>query len=145
MRILAIAALLASLAPGVAGATSWYRVAGNEKTTLYVDLDSLTRNGGVLTGRSMSVYAELIDDEVRAGEIKTEYHCDEGYFRTLTYTYYGDDHQSLGTEPSATIDEHKVPAPNSLNEAMLTFVCKGTGGTRVDDPFADALQEFAGY
>lgn len=48
----------------------------------------------------------------------------------------------ISTEPSATINDHKVPAKDSINEAMMDFVCYRKGGVPVGNPFTDAPLHF---
>jgi hypothetical protein len=145
MRSLLLAAALAAFVPAEAQAASWYRVGGNEATMSYVDLDSISASGGKTTATVESVYLEPVDGDIYASAIRSEYDCAGGYFRTLEYSYFGAAGNLLGTEPSATIDEHKVPVPDSLNEAMMQFVCERTGGEYVGDIFADAREQFATY
>jgi len=130
------AAVLGAAAP--AAAQNWHRVDGNADTVSYVDADSLRRSGNMVYGYYVNVYAAPINDWVYGSGIRSEFACNRNYFRTLEYTYYGRAGDALRTEPSETIDEHKVPQPGSLNESVMEFACRGTGGTPVGDPFTDA-------
>jgi hypothetical protein len=145
MRSLLLAAALAAFVPAEAHAASWYRVGGNETTMSYVDLDSLRPLEGKIIALTQSVYADMLDGDVQSSMIRSEYDCAGGYFRTLEYTYFGSDQSNLGTEPSATINEHKVPLPDSLNEAMMEFICYRKGGEYVSDIYADARGQFAAF
>jgi hypothetical protein len=137
--ILAAAAALLPLVPGQALAQQWYNVGGNDKTQSYVDASSLRASGDKIIGDVMSIYATPLNDgEIRGAKIKTEFACRQNYFRTIEYSYYGDDGMSFRTEPSETLDEHKVPKPDSINEAIMAFACYKKGGTAVTNPFVDA-------
>ncbi|MBO9715207.1 surface-adhesin E family protein [Sphingomonas sp.] len=142
MRALLLAAAVLGVVPAEANAESWYRVGGNEKTYSYVDLDSLRPIGGKIVVMTESVYAEPIGGDVYASGIRSEYDCTGGYFRTLEYTYYDQGGNKMSTEASQTINEHKVPAKDSINEAIMDFVCYRKGGTAVSDPFGDARAHF---
>jgi len=135
-HIIIAAAALGAATP--AAAQSWNRVTGNADAVSYVDADSLRRVGDKIYGYYISVYATPIDDWIYSSGIHAEFACSQNYFRTLEYTYYDRGGGLLRTEPSETIDEHKVPQPGSLNESIFGFVCEGTGGTPVGDPFIDA-------
>ena len=141
MRMLLAAALM-SFISAEASATSWYRVGGNSKTVSYVDLDSIRPLGGKIVALTQSVYAEPISGDVYASAIRSEYDCAGGYFRTLEYSYYGQGGKYISTEPSQTINEHKVPAKDSINEALMDFICYRKGGTAVANPFTDAPTQF---
>jgi len=143
MRKIALAAaLLLPMMPATADATSWYRVGGNKQTVSYVDLDSLRPIGGKIIALTQSIYAAPLDGNIYASAIRSEYDCAGKYFRTLEYSYYGQGGKFISTEPSQTINEQKVPAKDSINEALMDFVCYRKGGTAVTDPFADALTQF---
>lgn len=141
-RMFAAALLSLPLVPAEAAAQSWYRVGGNEHTQSYVDLASLRPMGGKIIGDVESVYAEPLDGGVWAARIRTEFDCTGKYFRTLEYSYYGQAGKLLSTEPSETINDRKIPKPDSINEAIMDFVCFRKGGTLVADPFADAPTQF---
>jgi hypothetical protein len=142
MRSLLVAAALLAFVPTQAGATSWYWVGGNEKTQSYVDLDSLRSIGSKIVVVTKSVYSAPINDDIYATAIRSEYDCAGGYFRTLEYSYFGYSGNLIDTEPSQTINEHKVPAKDSINESIQDFVCYRKGGTLVGDPLADARTRF---
>ncbi|MEI9849599.1 MAG: surface-adhesin E family protein [Sphingomonas sp.] len=142
MRILLAAALLLPSVGSEAAAATWYRIGGNRNTVTYIDADSIRRIGPKTTALTQSIYAKPIEGTVHAGRITSEYDCGAGYFRTLEYSYLDAAGTVFGTEASATIDEHKVPAPGSINESTMKFVCTGQGGTLVADPFADARALF---
>ncbi len=146
MRIfIAAAAALLALAPAQAAAQSWYRVAGNAKQISYVDFASLRPLGGKIIAVTKSVYREQLngDTGVFSTEIRSEYDCPGNYFRTLEYSYFDAAGTRLSTEPSQTINEHKVPAKDSINESLLAFICYRKGGTLVSDPVSDARSELA--
>lgn len=138
--IIAAAAALLALAPGQASAQSWYRVGGNSKQMSYVDLASLRPLGSKIIAITKSVYKEQLngDSGVFSTEIRSEYDCAGNYFRTLEYSYFDYSGKFMSTEPSQTINEHKTPAKDSINEVMLDFICYRKGGTSVTDPYADA-------
>ncbi|RYY25665.1 MAG: hypothetical protein EOP62_12445 [Sphingomonadales bacterium] len=140
--IAAIAAVLLPMIPATADATSWYRVGGNSKTVSYVDLDSLRPIGGKIVALTQSVYAEPLSGSIYGSAIRSEYDCAGRYFRTLEYSYYGKGGTFISTEPSQTINEQKVPAKDSINEAMMDFICYRKGGTAITNPFTDALSQF---
>ena len=142
MRSLIFAALVLPLTAVSANATAWYRIGGNERTQSYVDLDSIRPTGNKIVVLTKSIYATPLDGDVWASAIRSEYDCAGGYFRTLEYSYYGQGNRFLSTEPSNTINEHKVPAKDSINEAMMDFVCYRKGGVPVGDPFTDAPLHF---
>ena len=142
MRLILAAAALLPLVPAEAAAQSWYRVGGNERTVSYVDLASLRPIGDKIIGDVESVYAEPIDGEIWGAKIRTEFDCVGKYFRTLEYSYYGQGGKLMSTEPSETINEKKVPKPESINEAIMDFACFRKGGTQVADPFTDAPTQF---
>lgn len=141
MRMLLAAALL-SFVSAEASATSWYRVGGNSKTVSYVDLDSIRPLGSKIVALTQSVYSEPLSGDIYASAIRSEYDCAGGYFRTLEYSYYGQGGRFISTEPSQTINEHKVPAKDSINEALMEFICYRKGGTAVANPFTDAQTQF---
>ena len=142
MRPLLFAAALLAVLPTQAGATSWYWVGGNDKTQSYVDLDRVRTIGSKIVVLTKSVYSTPISENIYATAIRSEYDCAGGYFRTLEYSYYGYSNNLIDTEPSQTINEHKVPAKESINESIMDFVCYRKGGTSVADPMADARTRF---
>ncbi|RYE01672.1 MAG: hypothetical protein EOP61_10600 [Sphingomonadales bacterium] len=143
MRRIAVVAALALFAlPATASAEAWYRVGGNSKTISYVDLDSLRNIGGKIIVVTRSVYAEALSGEIFGAGIRSEYDCPNKYFRTLEYSYYTKSGSLISTEPSQTINEHKVPAAGSINEAMMDFICYRKGGTLVANPTTDAPVQF---
>jgi hypothetical protein len=140
--MLAAAALLPLVATPAA-AQQWYRVGGNENTMSYVDLASLkAASDGKITGDVESVYAKPLDEGIIAAKIRTEFNCTNTSFRTLEYSYYDTSGKFMRTEPSETINEIKVPKPNSINIAIMEFACKRTGGTAVTNPLTDAPTQF---
>jgi len=142
MRLLLAAAVLLPFA-SPAAAQQWYRVGGNEKTMSYVDLASLKpASDGKITGDVESVYSTPLDEGIIAAKIRTEFNCTNTSFRTLTYSYYTAGGKFLRTEPSETINEIKVPKPESINIAIQEFACKRTGGTAVANPITDAPTQF---
>ena len=145
MRYLMLAAALLPLVPAEVAAASWYRIGGNEKTQSYVDLDSLRPLGSKIIAVTKSVYREPLDGDVFASAIRSEYDCAGGYFRTLEYSYYGANDVFMSTEASATINEQKRPAKDSINESMMDFICYRKGGVFVGNPYTDAQAEFAKY
>ncbi|WP_157073765.1 surface-adhesin E family protein [Sphingomonas soli] len=143
MRKLAIAAALALVVfPATASAEAWYRVGGNKKTISYVDLDSLRNIAGKIIVVTRSIYAEPLSGEIYGAAIRSEYDCANKNFRTLEYSYYTKTGALISTEPSQTINELKVPAPGSINEAMMDFICFRKGGTLVTNPVTDAEAKF---
>jgi hypothetical protein len=137
----AVAALLPVAMP--AAAQQWYRVGGNDNTMSYVDLASLKPAAdGKITGDVESVYATPLDEGIIAARIRTEFNCTNTTFRTLSYSFYAAGGKFLRTEPSETINEIKVPKPNSINIAIMEFACRRTGGTLVSDPITDAPGQF---
>lgn len=140
--IAALAAVLLPMLPATASAETWYRVGGNDKTMSYVDLDSLRNIGGKIIVMTRSVYAAPLSGDVYGAGIRSEYDCPGKYFRTLEYSYYTQSGALISTEPSQTINEHKVPAAGSINEAIMDFVCYRKGGTAVSNPTADAASRF---
>lgn len=147
MRMLLIAAsMVLPMIPAEAAAQSWYRVGGNGKTMTYVDLTSLRPLGDKIVGVTQSVYKNPLSGGVHATRIRSEYDCDENYFRTLEYSYYDASGGFILTEASKTINERKVPSAASLNEGVLRFVCFREGGTAVaGDLFVDARAQFPKY
>jgi hypothetical protein len=149
MRLMLAAAVVLPFISAPAMAESWYYTGGNEKTQTYVDLDSLRPIGDKIVVVTKSVYAEPLcgesDCNIGSGDIRSEWDCAGGYFRTLEYSYYDVDDNYILTEASETINEHKVPAPGSINEATRDFVCYRKGGEQVDNPYDDARWQFEGY
>lgn len=145
MRKLLLVAAMLSAVPSAASATDWYRIGGNAKTMSYVDLDSLRPIGGKIIALTKSVYASPLDGDVFASMIRSEYDCAGNYFRTLEYSYYGEGDRFMSSEASQTINEHKTPKPDSINQSMLEFICYRKGGVQVSNPYADAQVEFAKY
>lgn len=138
----AIAALL--FASSAAHATDWYNVGGNQRTQTYVDADSIRQIGDKTQVWSWSVYAQpLHDGQTYSARIKSEYDCAASYFRTLEYVYFGPNAKYLKTEASETINERKYPAPDSINESLMAFVCKRVGGTKAPNPLDHAAGQFA--
>ena len=144
MKHILTAALVLALAPSTAHAAKWQRVAGNESTQSYVDSDSIRQNGGKTEVWTWSIYASPIGDgDIYSTRIRSEYDCAGSYFRTLEYSYFDKTGKFLSTEPSETINERKYSAPNSINEAIMEFVCYKRGGTLVQNPLTDAPSQFA--
>jgi hypothetical protein len=148
MRLMLAAAAILPFISTAAMAESWYSTGGNEKTQTYVDLDSLRPIGDKIVVVTKSVYAEpLCSDEecvIGSGDIRSEWDCAGNSFRTLEYSYYDLNDDFILTEPSETINERKVPAAGSINEATMDFVCYRRGGEFVEDPYADARWQFSG-
>lgn len=142
MRIIvaAAAAALFAMLPSQASAQSWYRAGGNAQTMSYVDKGSMKSVGGKTIVVTKSVYANQLsgDTGIYSVEIRAEYDCPAKVFRTLEYSYFDVNNKLMSTEPSVTINEKKVSAPGSINEAMQDFICSAKGGTLVTDPFTDA-------
>ncbi len=145
MRMIFVAAALLPLATPAAAA-EWYLVGGNDSTRTYVDLASLRALSGKIVGDVLSVYAKPLNGGPIVGaKIREELDCGGNYFRTLEYSYYRADGSFIESEPSETITEHKTPAANSINEAIMDFACYRKGGTAVSDPFSDAADNFDEY
>jgi hypothetical protein len=142
MRLLLAAIALLPLVPTEAAAQSWYFVGGNESTRTYVDLSSLRPIDNKMIGDVQSVYSTPLDGGIWGVRIRQEFDCVGNYFRTLQYSYYGAGGTFIDTEASETINEHKVPVPNSINEGVMQFVCYRSGGTQVASPFDDAAANF---
>jgi hypothetical protein len=126
-----------------AAAERWYAVGGTDDGRAYVDADSVRIDGDVRYARSYTRYAAPIGGEVYAGTIVAEFDCANRWFRTLEYSYFGARREHLGTEPSETIDQRRVPEPGSINDGIFGFVCFGRGGDAVVDPWDHAGQSFA--
>jgi hypothetical protein len=142
MRLWLAAAALLPLVPAEAAAESWYLVGGNEATRTYVDLSSLRAIDNKMIGDIQSVYSTPLDGGIWGVKIRQEFDCSGNYFRTLQYSYYGAGGAFMDTEASETINENKTPAPDSINEGVMQFVCYRTGGTQVVNPFDDAAANF---
>ncbi|WP_066799156.1 surface-adhesin E family protein [Sphingomonas soli] len=134
------AAVMLAVLPAQAFAQDWYRAGGNANNMSYVDLASIQPAGGKILATTKSVYREQLsgDTGIYATQIRAEYDCAGNYFRTLEYTYFDASNKLMRTEKSLSIDEHKVPAKGSINEAMMNFICYRKGGTQVTDHFTDA-------
>lgn len=133
--------------PGRAPSPSWYRVGGNENASSYVDLNSLRQTGGKTMADVQTVFKTPLDggEGIYASEIQTEYNCTGGSFRTIEYTYHAYDGRVIRSEPSETIDQSKTPTKDSINEAIMAFVCTREGGELVSDIYSDARAQFALY
>lgn len=143
MRLLLAAALISFATP--ASAEQWYLVGGNDQTRTYVDLSSLRSLDTKIVGDILSVYATPVGDgEIYGAKIREEFDCSGKSFRTLVYTYYRQDGSFIESQASETINERKVPAANSINEAVMDFACYRTGGDPIADPFRDAASIFHG-
>ncbi len=142
----ALAAVIFSAAVSTAAqAQSWQRAGGNESTFSYVDVASRAVIRNRVTVLTQSVYAEPLDGGIYAVVIKSEFDCSANDFRTLEYSYYDINNNYMSTEVSETINEHKIPSPGSINEALLSIACTGSGGIAVSDPFTDAKSQFPQY
>lgn len=111
----------------------------------YVDVASREVSRNRVTALTQSVYATPLNGDIYAVIIKTEFDCSANDFRTLEYRYYDVNNKYMATEISETINQHKVPAPGSINEAMIGIACSGTGGVSVSNPFTDAKTQFPLY
>jgi hypothetical protein len=131
------AAMLAGAAPAMA--ERWHRIASDadNEFIVYVDADAITVQGNLRFTRTYNIHATPLGGRVHASAVRSEYHCNEHYFRTLEYSYFGASNEFLFTEPSDTLNERKVPPPDSVSESTFRFVCEGEGGTPVDDPWRD--------
>lgn len=129
--------MIESVAVAAAPRGSWQRAGGNDSNVSYVDIASRQVSNQRVIVMTLSVYAKPISDNIYAVAIKSEYDCPANDFRTLEYSYYDYNGKFMSTEPSETINEHKVPEPGSINEVLMDVACKGTGGTPVADPFKD--------
>ena len=141
MRLLLVAAALLPFATP-ATAQQWYRVGGNESTQSYVDLASLRPLGDKIIGDVESVYIQPIGEGIIAARIRTEFNCTGKSFRTLEYSFFAPGGKFMRTEPSETLNDIKVPKPDSINEAIMDFACFRKGGTAVADPLKDAPGQF---
>ncbi|RYE01670.1 MAG: hypothetical protein EOP61_10590 [Sphingomonadales bacterium] len=143
--IFAAAAAVLAVLPAQAFAQDWYRAGGNANNMSYVDLASVKPIGGKILAVTKSVYREQLsgDTGIYSTQIRAEYDCAGNYFRTLEYSYFDISNKLMSTEPSQSINEHKVPAKGSINEAMMDFICYRKGGTQVTDPFTDAKIEMS--
>lgn len=143
MRLMLVAAMISLATP--ASAAQWYLVGGNDQTRTYVDLSSLRSLDTKIVGDVLSIYASPVGDgDIYGAKIREEFDCTGKSFRTLVYTYYGQDGSFIESQPSETINERKVPAANSINEAIMDFACYRNGGESVADPFSDAAAAFSG-
>jgi len=147
MRLILACVAAWTLLSSPAAAETWYWTGGNEKTQNYVDVDNLRAIGNKIVALTRNIYSEpLCDDsgacDVWAVDIRSEYDCSGGYFRTLEYSYFDIEGSLMSTEASETINEQKVPAKDSLNEAIMEFVCFRRGGEYVANPFEDAYGQF---
>lgn len=158
MRYLLLATALIASAPVLAqnsatpnaaraSTPSWYRVGGNENAMSYVDLNSLRPTGGKTMADVETVFKTPLDGDegIYASEIQTEYNCAGGTFRTIQYTYHAFDGSLIRSEPSETIDQSRTPTKDSINEAIMAFVCNREGGENVSDIYSDARAQFALY
>jgi len=137
MRLIFAAALLSLATP--ATAADWYLVGRNDGMRTYVDLASLRPLGGKIVGEVLSIYARpMSDSDIYGAKIRQEFDCPGKYFRTLEYTYYRADGDFIESQPSETLNERKVAAPGSINEAVMDFTCYRKGGEAVDAPFTEA-------
>jgi len=139
--ILAGAAML-TLTANPALAERWMHVGGNDTAQTYVDADSIAVGPGPRYARWLSVYAQPQQRNVGGGVILGEVHCSENYFRTLQYSFYDPTGRHTDTEGSETINERKVPSAGSINESVLEFICRGTGGSPVANAWQDARRRF---
>lgn len=140
MRILIAAVLLAL--PATANASNWYRIAGNEKTVAYLDADSITTSGGKTSFWVWSVYSTDIGEGIHSARIHEEYECTASRFHTLEYVYFDENGKMLSSEPSASIDQMRYPAADSIDEAIMQFGCQRSGGEAVSNPLTDAVAQF---
>ncbi|MDF7776648.1 hypothetical protein P1X14_15430 [Sphingomonas sp. AOB5] len=146
MRMLAAAALIAAMPSATASAQviqDWMKVGGNDQMIAYVDATSIVRNGDKRTAMTFSGYSKALGDtNVWYTAVKIEYNCRAKTFRTLEYTYYGRDRQSMGTEASFTINENRTPGAGSIDERYYLYVCQGRNGTPSISPFRDTEANF---
>ena len=143
MRTMMFAAALAALVPLPAGATHWHATAGNARLVTYVDQDSLQAGGGKVTGDTLTIYREPVDQAIVGVKVHTEFACDDHYFRTIEFSYYDAAQKLLSTEPSDAPDERRTSDPGSISGVVMAFACSTGAGDSVDDPYADAKARFA--
>lgn len=135
---LAAAALIC--AGSTAQAERWYLAATSAQTRSYVDFDTFGAAGSMTRVNVLDVYPAGLtsgSNTIAAARILEEVNCSNKTFRTIEYLFYKMDHSILSLESSDTINEWKVPAKGSLNEARIDMICTRSGGRYVPDPFTD--------
>ncbi len=137
-RYLAVAALIC--AGSAAQAERWYLAATSAQTRSYVDFDTFGAAGSMTRVNVLDIYPAGLTsggNTIAAARILEEVNCSNKTFRTIEYLFYKMDRSILSLEPSDTINEWKVPAKGSLNEARVDMICTRSGGRYVPDPFTD--------
>jgi hypothetical protein len=133
---LAIAGLV--LLGSGAHAERWYLAASNDRLKSYVDFDSFTTVGTMLRVQVLDIYPQGLGEGANtfAARVWEEVNCNSRTFRTLEYIFFGRGKKVQSVEPSASINEWKVPDPGSINESTVRVICTREGRGFEPDPYA---------
>ena len=139
MRILAIAVLLASLAPLPAAAQKWVRIAAGEKTRTYIDLDSVKRDKLIRADTLTVLVTPLPDNPVQSFVATIDYDCANRSGRFALMIAYGPDRGELRRKEYTDPEDFRPPTAGSDAEKVYNFVCSATPdkGVPVADPWSD--------
>ena len=128
------------LAPAPAMAQQWYRVAGDEISQTFVDLDSIKPEGDRTMATEMVLYrTHFRDTEVKHMVTHSEFDCPARRAHFLRVEFFGDDRGELGAVDDPDEGGYRSVRPGSPAESTLNFVCgvDRDGAVAVADPWAD--------
>jgi hypothetical protein len=120
---IAAIALVAAAVPQAAFALEWVEVAQSERSTLYVDTDSISKREHIAYYWAYIVLHEVNSDGVKAFKHYESLDCSTGNYRVRRSVAYSDAGQVLESwdQPSPEL----LPTiPGSMQEALYEGICK---------------------
>ncbi len=137
MKFMHFAIASLALVGANASAERWYLAAQGDKMKSFVDFDSYTAVGAMIRVQVLDIYPQgLGQTNTYGSRVWEEVNCSNRTFRTLEYIFFGRGKSVQSVEPSATINEWKVPDPGSINESTVRVICTREGRGFEPDPFA---------
>lgn len=120
----------------VAAAADWYRVAGSDKATWYIDAGSMTRSGKWTRVNEFALYnAVSAETGVKTVKLKTDYDCAARTFRNVHILAQGPNGEvKLDLDQGEGAPVETVSTGTIIGSAF-EFACGDRSrGTRVPDP-----------
>lgn len=120
----------------LAAAADWYRVAGSDKATWYIDAGSITRNGKWTRVNEFALYTAVSSETgVKMVKLKTDYDCAARTFRNVHILALGPNGEvklDLDQGEGAPVD---TVSTGTIIGSALEFACGDRShSTRVPDP-----------
>lgn len=135
------AAILVALAPPAAP-LEWYRIASSKHAIVYVarlsTLVSDSRTASVAT-----FHAKPTAGNAAITVVSHSFRCSKHDVSDMLVSHIDSAGAMIDTKELPLTEPYRPIAAKSDLDAAIRFVCEGQGGTRVEDPRADARTLFA--